>query len=684
MFTRPRQTGPAIQNTAMKPNTFHLLFAALLLVARTVHAVQQPHPLGEDGAEKSQSAFFQIIGSNTEAFPLKSTTVNADISGVIANVEVEQVYTNTGKTPIEAVYVFPASTRAAVHGVEMRIGQRIIKAKIEEKKQAQATFNKAKAEKKTATLLEQQRPNVFQMNVANIAPGDEVHVLIHYSEKLAARDRVYEFMYPTVVGPRYSNKGATAEKWTQNPFLNEGTSSPTTFAINVNVKAGMPLQSLTSPSHEAAIKFNGKDSATVALQADPKHGNRDFILHYQLADEAVASGLLLHQDKDENFFLLNVQPPARVKSSQVTPRDYIFILDVSGSMNGFPLQTGKTLMLDLLKSLNQEDTFNVLHFAGTSAVLSDQPLPATLANIDRGVNMTKGARAGGGTELLPALKHAYSLPQRSGVSRSVVVITDGYVDIEKEAYKLVRTNLNKGNVFAFGIGSAVNRNLIESLARAGQGEPFVVTDNAQAKIAAGRFRDYISSPVLTGIEVTCEGFAAKESQPASLPDVFADRPIEIIGKWSGEAKGRIHLKGKAGHAPYEATFDVAAEAAKGLANPALRPLWARERVRALSDDEAIRADAETTREITSLGVTYSLLTEHTSFVGVDETPHDTLADAQTVNQPLPLPQGVRNAAVGGQPATPTVTVASAGTTPEPGVIGLLMMGLGALCMQRRR
>lgn len=678
-----RQSGFAIHSIAMKTRSIQILAAVLTLVARPFFAVEQTHPLGADGPDNTQSPYFKVTGadSTTDAFPLKSTNVKADISGVIADVEVEQAYTNSGKVPIEAVYVFPASTRAAVHGVEMRIGQRVIVSKIAEKAEAKQTFEKAKSEKKTASLLEQQRPNVFQMSIANIAPGEEVRVRLHYSEKLAARDRTYEFMYPTVVGPRYSNKGASTEKWMQNPYLPEGTGSPTTFAINVNVRAGMPLQSLTSPSHEAAIAFHGKDNATASLTSDSKHANRDFILRYRLADEAVTSGLLLHQGKDENFFLLNVQPPARVKASQVTPRDYVFILDVSGSMNGFPIQTGKTLMVDLLKSLNEQDTFNVLHFAGTSAALSDKPLPATLANIDRGVNMTSGARAAGGTELLPALKHAYSLPRRDGVSRSIVVITDGYVSIEKEAYALVRNNLNKGNVFAFGIGSAVNRHLIESMARAGQGEVFVVSDPAQARVAAEHFRHYVSSPVLTNLEVTYDGFTASDAQPQSLPDVFADRSIELIGKWKGEAKGRIHLKGKAGNAPYEATFDVASEAARGMSNPALRPLWARERVRALSDDEAVRPDAETTREITSLGLTYSLLTEHTSFVGVDETPKELLAAAQTVNQALPLPQGVTDMAVGGQPAP---TIAAAGSTPEPSVMGLLIMGLSALALHRRR
>ena len=576
----------------------------------------------------------------------------------------------------------------------MRIGSRVIKAKIQEKQQAKAIYEKAKTENKTASLLEQQRPNVFQMSVANILPGDEVKVTLHYSEKLAATDRIYEFVFPTVLGPRYSNKGANTEPWVQNPYLAEGTKSPTTFAMNVDVSAGMPLQSLKSPSHDAArIEFKGRDSALVTLAPSDDTGNRDFVLRYQLADQQVASGLLLHEGTDEKFFLLNVQPPARVTPAQIPPRDYVFILDVSGSMNGFPIETAKTLMRDLLGGLKPTDTFNVLLFAGTSQALSATPLTATPENITRGTSLLDFAQGSGGTELLPALKQALAMPQPDGVSRSIVVVTDGFVDIEKEAFDLVRRELRNANLFAFGIGSSVNRWLIEGLARAGQGEPFIVLDRSEAAPSAERFRHYISSPVLTDIEVRYEGFAAQDVQPGAFPDVFADRPIELIGKWTGKAEGRIIVKGRTGGAPYEASFDVTVEAAKGLRNPALRPLWARERVRALSDDAAIIrsmrggvTDAEAAREVTTLGLTYELLTDYTSFVGVDETPREVLANAKTVAQSLPLPQGVNNNAVGG--GNTAVVSAQApgvsGAAPEPGLTGLIVLTAASLLLHRRR
>jgi Ca-activated chloride channel family protein len=672
----------------------------ILCLARLAQAVPQPHPYGDGPPEKTLSPFFKVVGGdpNVEAFPLKSTDVKASIAGVIADVQVEQVYTNTGKQPIEATYIFPASTRAAVHGVEMHIGGRIIKSKVQEKQQAKATYEKAKSENKTASLLEQHRPNVFQMSVANIQPGDEVRVILHYSEKLPATNHVHEFVFPTVVGPRYSNQGTQTEKWVQNPYLSEGTPNPTTFAMQVNVRAGMPLQSLASPSHDTAeVKFTGKDQATVTLATGKDTGNRDFVLRYQLSGQQVASGLLLHKGETENFFLLNMQPPTRVQPAEVPPRDYLFVVDVSGSMGGFPMETSKEVMRGLLKGLRPQDTFNVLLFAADSQVLAPASQSASKTNVEKAIKFVDRQNGGGGTELLCALKRALALPQPDGVSRSIIILTDGYVDIEKETFRLVRRELGKANVFTFGIGTSVNRWLIEGLAHAGMGEPYVVLSKEEAPEAAKRFQEYVSTPLLTDIQVRYEGFDAQQSQPETVPDIFANRAIELIGKWQGEPKGRIVVKGKSGGAPYEATFDVAAEAAKGLENPALRPLWAREKVRTLSDEGAIasntragRTDDEAAKEIANLGVTYELLTEYTSFVGVDETPRAVLAsaDAQTVQQPLPLPQGVGNGAVGGGGGQPVVIAANGGTVtgavPEPTTTLLLFLALAAVLFHRHR
>lgn len=642
-----------------------------------------------DQGDRTGSPRFELAGGeqNHEVFPLKSTEVRASVSGVIADVTVTQSYSNTGQSPIEAVYVFPASTRAAVHGVEMRIGERVIRARIQEKQKAKQTYEKARSENRTASLLEQERPNVFRMSVANILPGDEVVVTLHYSEKLTATDRIYEFVYPTVVGPRYTGRDAGKESWTGNPYLAEGLPSPATFAIRVDLNAGLPLQSLASPSHQPAIDFHGRDRATVRLDEDTTTGDRDFVLRYRLAEDRVATGLLLHQGEDENFFLLNLEPPARVKPEQVPARDYLFVIDVSGSMNGFPLDTTKSLMRDLLGSLRPTDTFNVLFFAGGNRVLAERPLPANRSNLDLATNMIDSSHGGGGTELMPALERALAMPGDPDTSRSIVVVTDGYVSIEREAFELVARELGRANLFAFGIGSSVNRHLVEGLAHTGRGEPFFVLDPGEAAATARRFRDYISAPVLTNIEVRYEGFDTHGVQPAAVADVFADRPIELIGKWTGKPAGTIVVTGTSGDGPYEARIDVAAAAANGTANPPLRPLWAREKVRDLSHQAATggRNHQELAASITRLGLKYELLTNHTSFVGVDETPREVLAKLRKVQQPLPLPQGVSELAVGeGQVLISTGGGGVAGSAPEPGVISLLLLSLSAGLLRRKR
>jgi len=342
-----------------------------------------------------------------------------------------------------------------------------------------------------------------------------------------------------------------------------------------------------------------------------------------------------------------MEPPARVAQSVIPPREYIFLLDVSGSMHGFPLDTAKTLIRDLIGRLRETDTFNVVLFSGRAAVLSEKSLPATKANIDKAFNTIDRQTGGGGTELINALQTAFSLPrQEESVSRSTVIITDGYVSCEGEAFDLIRENLNKSNVFAFGIGSSVNRHLIEGMARCGSGEPFVVTHPDEAAANAEKFREYIREPVLTQIEVDYKGFTAYDIEPASVPDVLANRPVIVFGKYRGAAKGAVEISGFSGTGNYRAKLAIH-PAMEEESNSALRYLWARHRIKTLSDYNNLRSDNERVKEVTSLGLTYNLLTDYTSFVAIDSLVRNKGGEQTSVVQPLPLPEGVSNLAVGG-------------------------------------
>ncbi|MBW2124026.1 MAG: VWA domain-containing protein, partial [Deltaproteobacteria bacterium] len=408
-----------------------LIAAAFVLVAGGVCA------RSEEDFGKTLSPYFLVKSDDPESdpLPLKSTSVRVDISGVIADVVVTQVYRNEGERPLEAIYVFPASTRAAVYGMRMTIGERTITAEIRERRAARRLYEQARNAGKSASLLEQKRPNVFQMRVANILPSDTVRVELSYTELLVSTGGVYEFVYPTVVGPRYSNVPAAGvspgERWIENPYLHQGEPPPYTFGITVNLAAGLPIRDVTCSSHKVDIEYRDPGLATIELDGSERYGgNRDFLLKYRLAGRRIQTGLLLFEGEEENFFLLMVQPPKRVSPVEIPPREYIFIVDVSGSMHGFPLDISKKLLKDLIGSLRPADRFNVLLFAGGSSVLSERSVAATPENIRRAVDLIERQRGGGGTELLPALKRALSLPGTEGHSRNVVIATDGYVTVE--------------------------------------------------------------------------------------------------------------------------------------------------------------------------------------------------------------------------------------------------------------
>ena len=628
----------------------------------------------------SLSPYFFIEGreSSVENFPLKDTRVDVAVSGIIAAVTVTQTYSNLGSEPINGSYIFPGSTSAAVHGMKMTIGDRVIKAKIKEKEKARKTFDTAKKEGKNASLLEQKRPNVFSMEVANIMPGDTIEVELKYTELLVPDSGIYEFIYPTVVGPRYTSlapeDASDSEKWVHNPYLKQGSDPRTDFSIKVSLAAGLPIQEISSSSHDIEVKFGNESQALIGLtNQDGFGGDRDFILKYRLSGNQISSGLILQQGDEENFFLLMTQPPKRVEQKTIPAREYVFVIDVSGSMSGYPLDTAKLLIKELIGGLLPTDTFNVMFFAGDSEVLSSTSVPATPTNIQRAVNMIDNSKGGGGTELLKAMKRAMKMPKQEGLSRTMVVVTDGYIHAEQEVFELIQQNLDRTNVFAFGIGSSVNRYLIEGVAKSGQGEPFIVTKANEAQAAADRFSQYVSSPVLTDIEVSFDGIEVYDVEPPTVPDLFAERPIVVFGKWRGEPAGLVSVTGNNGAGVYQRKIPVGGAVTKGHEG-ALNYLWARNRISRIADFNARRGNTHKRDEIVSLGLKYNLLTPFTSFIAIDEIIRNPNQDSRDVKQPLTLPKNVSNLVVGG----------GLKTVPEPGLILLAVLLLASTLISRLR
>ncbi len=633
-----------------------LLFSGFLCLMSLAAFSQQ----GEE--DRSLSPYFLVKSDSgqVDQMPLKHSSAEVHIAGVIAEVLVTQVYQNEGKLPLEATYIFPASTRAAVFAMEMRVGQRRIKAQIKEREAARQLYEAAKEQGKTASLLEQERPNIFSMNIANILPGDSIVVKLSYTELLKPEKGVYEFVYPTVVGPRYTGpQGDPAPQAVipasqpqpekgEIPYTPEGEAPGYTFGLEATISGGMPVQRVISPSHNIEVDFSRGDVAKIKLdESEWKGGNRDFVMRYRLSGEDIQPGLLTYEENGEKFFLLMVQPPQLLAPEKIPPREYIFVVDVSGSMNGFPLNTAKLLMHDLLKNLRPMDRFNVILFEYNKQVYAPNSVQATPENIEEATDFMLSTRGGGGTNLYNGIQAALDMEGTSGFSRNIVAVTDGYISAEASVFDLIRNSLGEANFWSFGIGSSVNRFLIEGLAYVGKGEPLIVMNSLEVKSSAQKFREYIEMPALTNVKVDFGLSDVYEVEPGFIPDVMAERPILIMGKYRGELDGQWQISGLSGQENWLAVVPMGEGVRPKRRNRALRYLWARERIRLLGDYEQFGSDSARVAEITQLGLDYNLLTKYTSFVAVDDRIRNKTGQDSAVTQPLPLPEGVSNKAVGG-------------------------------------
>jgi len=570
----------------------------------------------------------ELANPKNIALPLQKTEVQVQISGVIADVTVTQVYKNIGKLPVEGTYVFAGSSRSAVYGMSMTIGDRIYEAKIKEKKEAQEIYEKAKKEGKKTALLEEEtstegmskeseaveefdlypKNKYFKMNVANILPDDEVKVQLKYTELLIPTDGKYRFFYPVPIPVKYNVLPPEGGKFPEN--------NP--FEINVNLQAGMNIQD-TFYDESYEVSTPDKSSRIIKVTSSKE----DFVFDYQLMGEAIETGILLHKGEKENFFLAMVQPPKRPDFEAVPAREYIFVVDVSGSMSGFPLKTAKELMQNLLKNVRSEDRFNVLLFAGASDVFQPKSVPTNPPNLNKALNFMDKATSGGGTDLHSALERVLKMPASENYSRNVVIITDGAIHFPAETYGLIQKSANQFNFFPFGIGALetdVQTKVIRSIAIASNTVPFLVTSNSEVAERAEAFKNLIQTPVLTNLKAEFSGINVYDIEPLSLPDIFKNRPVLIFGKWNkdntSETKGKVIISGISDKSiTLKNTIPKSAEITE---NSGLSYLWARKRIEHLSNMNELSPSYELEEKITALGLKYNLLTEYTSFIAVEE------------------------------------------------------------------
>ena len=639
---------------------------SLFLFALLLAAHLQPEPVFAAPPQQS-SGSLEIIakdGKLAGACPLKHTDVRGAVSGFLSRVTVTQIFENSAENPIEAVYTFPLPQDAAVDDMTIQIGDRTIRGVIKKREEARAIYEQAKATGHVAALLDQERPNIFSQAIANIMPGEQVSVTISYSETLQYADGGYEFVFPMVVGPRYipgeptgkqgggwapdTDKVPDASKIT--PHVAEpGTRAGHDISIELAIDAGVPIQSLRSTSHQINIQRISASAATIQLRSENEIPNKDFILKYKVAGEQVSDAVLTHWDPsnskatDGGYFTLILQPPARVAESDITPKELVFVLDTSGSMSGFPIEKGKEFISHALDELYPGDTFNLITFSGDTHILFPEPVFPTAENIRIAKQLLQGRQGAGGTEMMKAIRAALEPSDSQDRVRIVCFVTDGYVGNDMEIIGEVQKHPN-ARVFAFGIGTSVNRFLIEGMAKAGRGDSEVVSLNDKADEAAHRLYEGLRSPLLTDLSIDWRGMPVADVYPQRLPDLFDGRPLVVTGRYTSPATGSIRLKGKQAGEDFVRDIPVALSANVGSSSM-LAGFWARRRIDDLMSQDWNGAQSgnmkpEVQREITQLGLDYSLMTQFTSFVAVEDRVVTKDGKPQRVEVPVEIPEGV--------------------------------------------
>ncbi len=586
----------------------------------------------------------------TLELPLEHTHVKASITGYVARVEVTQRYKNPYPQPIEAVYVFPLPENSAVDDMKMVIGTRVIQAEIQKRADARRTYDSAKQQGHTAALLEQERPNVFTQSVANIAPGVAIEVVVQYLQDLTYDAGEYEFVFPMVVGPRFSPEGAVPDAARISPpILGAGMRSGHDISLELHARAGLAIKRWEAPTHD--VKVTPTLDGTLKLEIARKDSlpNRDFVLRYSVDGQEPEASVLGERDGKGGFLTLIVQPPALDVDKLVGNREIIFVVDVSGSMWGVPLAMCKDAMREALRQLRPVDTFNIYSFSGYTGSAFAEARAANDANIKDGLDYVHKLQAGGGTYMADAVKAALSGDVAPGRNRYVFFMTDGYVGNEAqilaqtEAFvKSHKARGKRAKVFGFGVGSSVNRYLLDGFGKAGEGLTVYATTREDPALAVNKFYRYIDSSILEDVKVDWNGLAVSEVYPAQLPDLFASHPLTVHARYAEAStaggKHKIFIRAKRNGRELSLPVEVELSREK-KEKTALATLWARSKITDLERDLWSSEDPKTVDAITELGIEHRIVTKYTSFVAVDRS-SKVDGTSRTIMQPVQAPEGV--------------------------------------------
>ncbi|WP_105103199.1 marine proteobacterial sortase target protein [Microbulbifer pacificus] len=640
------------------------------------------------------------------------TEVDIRVHGLVAEVTLQQQFSNTSNDWQEAVYVLPLPESAAVNGMEIVVGERRIIGEVRERQQAQKIYKEAREAGKRAALLEQQRPNLFTSRVANIAPGEKISVEVRYLQTLRFEGGQFSLRLPSTLTPRYM-PGEPVKPQQQVNLNAHGWSLPTDqvpdadqispvmvpdselaergshrMKIQIDLGMGLPLADIHSSYHEIDFRSETNHHYRIQFKQGSVPMDRDFALYWRPQSSAMPAAAMFAEQSvaDASQYLqLLLLPPQDSSTTRKLPREVVFVLDTSGSMSGNSIRQAKESLLLALSRLSATDRFNVIEFNSNYRTFYPRPVSASAENIHRARNWVESLQATGGTEMAPALKEALSQQvgdESDELVRQLIFITDGAVGNESALFELIRQRLGNVRLFPVGIGSAPNSFFMSKAAEYGRGSFVQIGDLSEVQSKMRVLFEKLESPLVTDLQVQWPQGMNVEAYPRRLPDLYRGEPVRLLARVDGHrlgvaSSGEVTITGRLAGQHFSRTVSLS-QLAVDQTGKSIGSLWARAKIAVLRDEQRERGPLSgdgvvdpLREEILRLALAYQLSSPYTSFVAVEETPVRPLSESLK-SSPVP------NAVAHGQVQQPFTYPATANGIYGQWLLAVLLLGLGGL------
>lgn len=619
--------GAVFRSESVRPISFPIDADELWILSRGSETARATQNTPDSGALMAE------VDNKEVPMPLAHTDVKASVSGYISTVDVTQQFNNPFDRKIEAVYVFPLPHNAAVNEFIMTIGKRRIRGIIRERTDAEQIYEEAKRQGYVATLLIEERPNIFRQSIANIEPGNQIDVNIKYFNFLDYVDGWYEFVFPMVAGSRINPTG------TDGPdinFLKPNERSGHDISLRVDVDAGVQVEQIECTTHAITKTVSSPERFTAQLDPADSIPNKDFVLRYRVAGDKIKSSLLTQHDERGGYFTLMLYPPEELGNLQRQPLELVFVLDCSRSMSGRPIEQAKAAIARGLRLLRPGDTFQLISFSDSASQLGPAPVEATPQNIQRALNYLLSLNANDDNMMMDGIKAALDFPHDPARLRFVCFLTDGYIANEAEILGEIHQRLGDSRIFSFGLSSSPNRYLLDSMAKAGRGAVAYLGPHDSAAKTMEDFFERIGHPALTDIKIDWGAMNVSDVYPHEIPDLFAGRPVILTGRFDATGATAIHVTGNTGGSPSQ--FDISTNLSGGNGqHKGVASIWARMKIADLADQLTYAPNPQIPYEIRQVALDYGLVSPFTTFIAVDATGATDGAANTTVPVAVPTP-----------------------------------------------